>query len=291
MITTKKSIITVQSVIKAPVTKIWDYWTDPKHIIHWNNASDDWHTPIAENNLRVGGRFLSRMESRDGKIGFDFSGQYLKVEPHSRIEYVLDDNRKVQISFVLIDNDTVVTETFEAEGENAPELQQNGWQAILDNFKKYAESKCKMELIHFETHIHASAEKVFKTMLDENKWKQWTTEFNPTSRYEGSWEKGSRMLFLGTESNGKTGGMVSLIRENIPNKFICIEHLGMLEDGKEVHNKEAQEWFGATENYTFNENNGITQLTVEMDIIPEYISYFQDTWPKALKKLKEICEN
>ena len=127
----EKTFITVETLVNAPVDKVWNLWSDPKHIVQWSAASDDWHTTHAENELRVGGKFLSRMEAKDESFGSDFSGQYDKVEIHRLIEYTLDDERKVQISFASQENGTLVTETFEAESENPVELQQAGWQAIL----------------------------------------------------------------------------------------------------------------------------------------------------------------
>ena len=137
---TQNIAITVSAIIDAPVNKVWKYWTDPKHIINWNNASPDWHTPRAENDLRAGGKFLSRMEARDGSMGFDFEGKYLKVEPQKLIEYILGDDRKINVHFDSDGDHTTVTEIFDAEHENPVEMQQTGWQAILDNFKKYVES-------------------------------------------------------------------------------------------------------------------------------------------------------
>lgn len=131
--------ITVKAIVNAPVEKVWEYWTEPKHITKWNNASEDWHTLFAENDLRVGGKFLSRMEAKDGSFGFDFSGVYDEVNLHEVISYTLPDSRKVKIIFVGHENKTDIIETFHAETENSIELQQKGWQAILDNFKKYAE--------------------------------------------------------------------------------------------------------------------------------------------------------
>lgn len=136
----KKTIITVEATVKAPVEKVWKFWSSPEHITQWNNASDDWHTPYAENDLRVGGKFTSRMEAKDGSFGFDFWGIYDVVVPNERIEYTLGDDRKVKIVFTDQGNATRVTESFEAENENSVELQQSGWQAILDNFRKYTES-------------------------------------------------------------------------------------------------------------------------------------------------------
>ncbi len=134
-----KTKITIETTVKAPVAKTWKFWTEPNHIKNWNNASDDWHTPHAENDLRKGGKFTSRMEAKDGSFGFDFSGVYNEVREHEYIEFTLDDDRKVQISFNELGDETKVIETFEAEETNSTELQKSGWQAILDNFKKYTE--------------------------------------------------------------------------------------------------------------------------------------------------------
>jgi uncharacterized protein YndB with AHSA1/START domain len=141
METTNKTIITVEAIIKAPVHQVWKFWTAPEHIIHWNNASDDWHTPRAENDFRVGGSFLSRMEARDGSFGFDFGGAYNEIKTHELIVYTIFDGRKVHINFIPAGNFTSIIESFEAEDENSVELQKGGWQSILDNFKRYVESK------------------------------------------------------------------------------------------------------------------------------------------------------
>jgi uncharacterized protein YndB with AHSA1/START domain len=133
-------VITVEALVNAPLDTTWAFWTGPDHITQWNNASDDWHTPWAKNDLVPGGRFVARMEAKDGSMGFDFGGTYDEVVEHSKLAYTLDDNRKVTVSFSETDSGTRVVEEFEAEDENSPELQQQGWQAILDNFKKYAES-------------------------------------------------------------------------------------------------------------------------------------------------------
>jgi uncharacterized protein YndB with AHSA1/START domain len=135
------AMITVQATVNAPIEKVWNLWTSPEHIIHWNHASDDWHTPSAENDLKVGGKFSCRMESRDGSMGFDFGGMYDILLPREKIGYTMDDGRKAIIEFTVLDNHTHILETFEGETQNAAELQQQGWQSILDNFKKYAEQQ------------------------------------------------------------------------------------------------------------------------------------------------------
>ena len=139
METATRTRITVESTVKAPIEKVWKFWTAPEHITKWSYASDDWHTPFAENDLRVGGKFLSRMEAKDGSFGFDFGGVYDEVKTNELIEYTLGDGRKVVINFTGNGNETKVVVTFEAESTNSLEMQRGGWQAIMDNFKKYVE--------------------------------------------------------------------------------------------------------------------------------------------------------
>ena len=141
METTNATNITVETTVNAPIEKVWSYYTQPQHVKNWNNASDDWHTPRAENNLQVGGNFVYRMEAKDGSFGFDFGGTYDAVNENEYLEYTIGDGRKVKISFIPQGTSTKVIETFEAETTNSVELQRTGWQSILDNFKKYTEKK------------------------------------------------------------------------------------------------------------------------------------------------------
>jgi uncharacterized protein YndB with AHSA1/START domain len=132
--------ITVEATVNAPVATVWQCWTEPKHIVNWNNASDDWHTTEATNDLKIGGKFSSIMAAKDGSFSFDFWGIYDAIETHKLLAYTLGDGRDVTISFSKNGNLTTVTEVFEPEDENTIELQKGGWQAILDNFKKYVET-------------------------------------------------------------------------------------------------------------------------------------------------------
>ncbi|MBL7842787.1 MAG: SRPBCC family protein [Cyclobacteriaceae bacterium] len=284
--------ITIRATVHAPVEKVWKLWTGPEHIMQWNNASDDWHTPHATNDLRVGGKFLSHMAAKDSSMSFDFEGTYSKVEPHKAIEYTISDGRKVKTTFATEHKGTSVETVFEAESTHSIDMQQAGWQAILDNFKKYAESKTMLEKLHFEIRINASTEKVFSTMLNEKSYRAWTAVFNPTSHFRGSWAKGSKILFIGTDEKGNEGGMVSRIRENIPNAYVSIEHIGVLQGGKEITSgKDVDGWAGSFENYTYTKaDTNQTQLKVDLDSNPEFKSYFLETYPKALKILKELCE-
>lgn len=141
METKENTMILVDTIVNAPVETVWRLWTTPENIVKWNYASDDWHSPHAENDLREGGRFNYRMEARDGSMGFDFWGVYQKVIVNKYIEYITGDDRKVKIDFIADGHHTKIAESFEPENTNPVELQRGGWQAILDNFKKYGESE------------------------------------------------------------------------------------------------------------------------------------------------------
>jgi len=132
-------MIKVETAVHAPIDRVWEMWTSPDHIIHWNNASDDWHTPHAKNDLKPNGRFRNTMAAKDGSTSFDFEGTYTNVEPHKLIEYVIDDGRNVRITFTSGGETTSIIEEFDPETLNSEEVQKVGWQAILDNFKRYAE--------------------------------------------------------------------------------------------------------------------------------------------------------
>ncbi|MCR8642914.1 SRPBCC family protein [Paenibacillus sp. N1-5-1-14] len=135
-----QAIITIETTVQAPVEKVWAYWNEPQHITKWNTASEEWHTTKAENDLRVGGNFSSRMEAKDGSFGFDFGGVYDEVNVNELIAYTMGDGRKVKITFTSEGDTTKIVEVFDAEASNPVEMQQAGWQAILNNFKKYSES-------------------------------------------------------------------------------------------------------------------------------------------------------
>ncbi|MCA9308675.1 MAG: SRPBCC family protein [Patescibacteria group bacterium] len=132
--------ITVQTNINASVEQVWECYTNPSHIVNWNTALPTWHTPKAENDLQVGGRFMFRMEAKDGSEGFDFSGEYLEVIPNELLSYKMDDNRIAVVKFMAQDASTTVEVTFDTEDQNPVAMQRTGWQSILDNFARYVES-------------------------------------------------------------------------------------------------------------------------------------------------------
>lgn len=151
-----------------------------------------------------------------------------------------------------------------------------------------------MKKLQFKKDINALAEKVYNTMLGISNietYEQWTSEFNPTSTYEGSWEKGAKIYFIGIDENGKRGGMVSEIADNVPFRFVSIRHYGILDGQNEItEGADVEKWAGGLENYSFHEDNGVTTVTVESDVTEDYLDYFNTTWPIALNKLKELAE-
>ncbi len=131
--------ITVERLVDADLATVWQAWNNPDDIKRWNTAQDDWHTTASSVDLREGGRFQSRMEAKDGSAGFDFEGTYTRVVPRQIVEYRMSDGREVKVEFIEQAGGVLVKETFDAETENDPELQRQGWQAILDNFGRHVE--------------------------------------------------------------------------------------------------------------------------------------------------------
>jgi hypothetical protein len=151
-----------------------------------------------------------------------------------------------------------------------------------------------MKKLQFKVSIDAPVDKIFDCMLglsSKSTYEQWTALFNPTSTYEGSWDKGSKILFVGLDEKGEKGGMVSRIVENIPNQFVSIQHYGLVNAGKEItEGPEVEKWANGLENYSFEETNGAVIVKVDLDTSEEFIDYMNESYPKALDKLKEICE-
>jgi uncharacterized protein YndB with AHSA1/START domain len=137
----QRTILKVFTTVKAPVEVAWKCWTTPQDIVRWNNASEDWLTSTAKNDFRPGGKFNYRIEAKDGSFGFNFEGTYLEIVTHESIKYVIADNRKVEVLFFGSGKETQIAEYFEAEDFHPAEMQSSGWQAILNNFKKYTEAK------------------------------------------------------------------------------------------------------------------------------------------------------
>ena len=151
-----------------------------------------------------------------------------------------------------------------------------------------------MKKLQFKVTIKAPVSRIYNLMLgisNKSTYEQWTALFNPTSTYEGSWTKGTKMLFIGVDENGEKGGMVSRIVDNIPNRFVSIQHYGLYKANKEItEGPEVEKWANGYENYSFEENNGSTTLTIDLDVNNDFLDYMNETYPQALEKLKELCE-
>jgi uncharacterized protein YndB with AHSA1/START domain len=133
--------ITIETTVAAPLDAVWNAWNNPDDIVAWNSAQDDWHTTRASVDLREGGKFSSRMEAKDGSVGFDFEGEYTCIVPRSLIAYRMEDGREVEVGFSEVADGVHIRETFDAETENPPEMQRDGWQAILNNFRRHVEAE------------------------------------------------------------------------------------------------------------------------------------------------------
>ena len=151
-----------------------------------------------------------------------------------------------------------------------------------------------MKKLQYKVSINAPVTQIYDSMLGithKSSYGEWTALFNATSTYEGSWDKGSKILFIGVDEKGEKGGMVSRIAENIPNQFVSIQHYGLVKGDKEItEGPEVEKWANGFENYTFEENNGVTTVTVDLDTTEDFLDYMNETYPKALDKLKEMCE-
>jgi uncharacterized protein YndB with AHSA1/START domain len=285
MTTTEKTTIKVSANIDAPIAKVWELWTTPKHIMQWNNASDDWWTSRAENDLRTGGEFVSTMEAKDGSFKFDFAGVYREVIPHEKIHYAMADGREVKVYFRSADGQTQVTEVFDPENIHSLEMQEAGWQAILNNFKKYVEYTNKFQPIYFSEQINASKVKVWNTMMDEATYHEWVSSAWPNSFYEGIWKEGESLLFINKENSGTKAKLLF----HRPYEISLAEHIAVISKGIEKEQDDSG-WIGSKELYLFSEKNGVTTLEVIMYATPSWHEMFKHDWPIALKKLKEICE-
>lgn len=277
--------IAIETMIKAPIEKVWNAYNDPIAITKWNQASPDWHCPYADNDLRKGGKLKSRMEAKDGSFGFDFEAVYDEVREYKKIAYTMGDGRQAITSFEKLDNATKIITVFDAETDNPLELQQTGWQAILNSFKLYIESR---KDLHFSIAINAGKQKVWETMLQPATYKIWTDAAWPGSKYDGEWKQGARLKFTG----GGGGGTMALIEVCNPCDYLFARHIAIINsDGSlDTDSEMAKEWTGVKEAYQFTETDGVTTLEVFIETFEKWTNMFDEGWPIALEKLKELCE-
>jgi uncharacterized protein YndB with AHSA1/START domain len=285
-----KNPIIISSQINAPISKVWEMWTMPSHICRWNFATPEWCCPSCKNDLVLGGKLESRMEAKDGSFGFDFWCTYNDIQVEKNLALTMGDGRKWLVEFESNADGTLVTEHFEPESENPREMQEGGWQAILNNFKAYVESK-PFQKLTYTVNIDKPKDHVFHTMLAPSSYAEWTSVFTPSSHYDGEWKEGAKMRFLATDADGKLNGMLSKIWKVVPNEMVVIEHHGDIINNEEMTTGEfIDQWSGALEKYFYEDNGSGTTLKVELDSVPAFFSFFEEQYPKALLKLKEVCE-
>lgn len=283
--------VTISTKIMAPLSLVWRAWTNPDHVVNWNFAADSWHCPSATSEFKIGGKFSYRMEAKDNSFGFDFKGEFTEIKPMESLAFQLDDDRRVWVSFEQQGDEVSLVEEFEAEEVNDLDFQKQGWNTILENFKIYVEDLCEIDKLHFEVFIEAPVDQVFRTMLEDKAYREWTSPFHPGSFFRGIWGEGEKILFIGPDEKGNEAGMVSRVVRFIPNKQVSLEHYGLYHNGEEItEGPEVKIWAGSKEEYFFKERDNGTILKVATDSNREYKEYFLDVWPKALQILKEICE-
>lgn len=281
--------ITVSTIVNCNRDKAWRIWNDPFAIREWHTASPDWHTPRAVNNLKEGQTFSYRMESLDGTNGFDMEGQYTRIVQRNLIEYTMADGRQVSIAFEEKDGKTYITEIFDPENVNPAELQRQGWQNILDNYKARAEKETELCPLHYEILIGVRPALVYRTMTDSKQFRVWASAFCEGSYFEGSWQKDAEIRFLATNERGEKAGMIGRVIENIINEYILIRYSRSFDESKE-HDSSSERWNGAKEIYRFQSKGEKTLLKVDLTVLPEYKNFFNKTWPAALEKIKELSE-
>jgi uncharacterized protein YndB with AHSA1/START domain len=283
--------ISVSVRLQLPPQMVWKLWNDPAQMVRWNAASDDWHTPVADNDLRVGGKLQTRMEARDGSFGFDFEAVYEVVDAPNRLVYRLGDGRGVELDLRAEGEETVLTQRFEPEKEFPVELQQQGWQAILDNFKRWAEAYRGVTAVHFAQEVRMAPSALAELMLQELPYRYWTAVFDPSSHYVGDWKEGSTVDFLCDLPDGRQRGTRALVANFRPGQYIRLVHQGLVEGDTFINSgAEAEAWLGLNEIYSFSPREYGCLLTVDVDVPEKYADYLTTQWPLALARIRELAE-
>lgn len=243
-------MITVKTTVDASPETTWALYTNPVHVRQWNNASEDWITPIAENDLRKGGKLKYRMEAKDGSTGFDFEGTFDKVEPFEALDYTIADGRHVMVRFQPSGKYTTVQVSFEAESVHSRELQEQGWQAILVNFRRFVSYTNEFKPIQFAIKIQSPKQHVWTQMTAPDTYREWAGAAWPGSYFEGKWIEGSTISFFDKNRSG-TKSILVLHR---PFDVSIAEHVACYDNGAEVADSDqARSWVGSKECYYFKE--------------------------------------
>lgn len=293
------SKITINKTINASVNHVWQAYLDPEDNKRWNTAGFGWTVGETHFDPRVGGKFEAEYKSPDGKNDFMLEGTFVEIIENQKIIYEMPQNemdkakRVVEINFESVGNDstsqTNFTVTFDAEDMNTLDRQKQGWNAILENFKKFVERKSnpKNQALQKSIKIKSSPHKVWKVLTNKEKYKLWTAPFTDGSYYEGEMQYLNKIYFLSPDNIG----LVSEVKVCIPDFQLSFEHLGTVKDGVEdLDSVEFGSWKGARETYTLSFNDGITTLDIYQDMSAKENQFFDSKWDTALEIIKQIAQ-
>ena len=280
-------IISISVTIKSDIHTVWKSFTETKHIVNWYFASPDWHAPTAEHDFNNGGKFSIRMEAWDESFGFDYTGTYDKIVDFKEVVYTLDDGRKVDTSFMQTGDEIVVSQDFQADEGIDVEMQRMGWQGILNQLKKYVESKTVV--FEVEADINASADTVWDCLTKNEIYKKWSKAFSPNSEFKGDWDKGKHIDYIDI---GK-GGTRALVEGVELNKFIQQRHIATITAENEIDTKSdsAKHWIGTIENYTLKDIGGAIRFTVHIECHEQFREFIESSWNTAILDFKRVCES
>lgn len=282
-------VITITTTIQAPIHTVFESYLSPADNLRWNTAGEGWTVSHTTINPVIGGTYSIGFKSPDGANDFDFGGVYTNIIPDQLITSILDDGRHVKVLFEEKDNEAIVTIEFDAEQENSLELQEQGWGKILTHFKQFIERKSKPthRSILKTIDIHASVEKVWDVLLQDQSYRQWTKVFDEDSYYEGEMKYQGKIKFLSSHN----GGLASNVHVYIPYYQISFEHLGVIIDGVEdFDNPQFADWKGARETYTLTPQGSSTHLEIYVELTQEEYEYMSNLWDQALIKIKDLAE-
>lgn len=280
------SKITIGVQIEKQVDIVWSYWTKAAHIKHWYFASEDWWVPWVEQQFEVGHKFIYRMASKDGKMGFDFTGRYTDIKANESITYVLEDDREVITTFEVIDDTVYLKQVFETEDDSSAEMQKQGWQAILNQFKGYTES----DWIRFtlQKHMETTPEVVYHYLTDNDKYMSWAHVFSDDSKFYGDWVEGGEITFV----DHRESGTVALVENIIPNELIHMKHIKLLKgDSLDETSDEALIWIGTLERYELHKSEDGVLVDVMIECHESYVGFIRDSWIEALNEIERNINN
>jgi uncharacterized protein YndB with AHSA1/START domain len=284
------SIINISQNIKASPNQVFESYLNSKDNQRWQNAGGGWSTGFVNIDAQNGGKFEAEFKAADGINDFVFGGTFDQIIPNKKINYTIEGGRKAEVLFEEISpNETKVSINFEAETQNSIDLQRQGWNQILVNFKTFVERKVnpKNAILLKNIEIKSSKEKVWKVLLDQQNYQKWTASFCEGSYYEGEMKLNNKIWFLAPDKSG----LSSLVKVLIPGFQVSFEHIGAVKNGIEDFDSPGfVGWKGARETYTLNEKDDFTNLEIYQDLTKTELEMFDQMWNKALQTIKELSE-